>query len=158
MTAILKHNLDMAWETSPARDSVKLKKARLTPRPFNIAPRSPWRPTVPPTMPAAGTAVQRRVRTSPAVLRALREAELAVWNKALPQPPAPVKNLPRFPSIPVGEARTEIVANEKVESRFFYLIAVIAAAAVAEGVWGLFNFLEHWSAFVDLVQRTFAAN
>jgi len=155
MTAILKHNLDMPWESSPTRESLKLKKARLTPRPFTIAPRSRRRTTVAQTMPRSESAVPRRIRTSPAVLRALREAEMAVWNKAVPGTTAPLGALA---AIPVSEARTEIVANDKAELRLFTVIATIAAVAIVEAFWGLSALLDRWSAFADFVQRTFAAN
>ena len=155
MTAILRHNLDMPWETSPAVESLKLKKARLTPRPFTIAPRSPWGTTRTRTAPALEASVQRRIRTNPAVLRALREAEMAVWNKAVPRTIAPTRTLA---AIPVREAREEIVANEKAELRLFYVIAAIGAVAVVEGFRGLSGLLDRWSAIVDFVHRLFAAN
>jgi len=106
-------------------------------------------------MPTAERGVQRRIRTSPAVLRALREAEMAAWNKAVPDTTAPARALA---AIPVREARTEIAANDKTELRLFTVIATIAAVAVVEGFWGLSALLERWSAFTDFVQRTFAAN
>jgi hypothetical protein len=155
MTAILRHNLDMPWESSPTRESLKLKKARLTPRPFTITPRSRRSTTVPQTVPAADSTAHRRIRTSPAVLRALREAEMAAWNKAVPDTTAPASALV---ATPVREARTEIATNNKAELRLFTVIATIAAVAVVEGFWGLSALLDRWSAFADFVQRTFTAN
>jgi hypothetical protein len=155
MTAILKHNLDMPWETSPAQEPLKLKKTRLTPRPFTIAPRqrrgaSLTQKTLAPAIP-----IQRKIRANPAVLRALREAEMAVWNKAVPDTTTLASDVA---AIPVREARKEIAANEKAELRLFSVLASIAAAAVVEGLWGLSALLDRWSAFADFVNRTFAAN
>ena len=153
MTAILKHNLDMPWETSPAQEPLKLKKARLTPRPFTIAPRQ--RRGVSLTQGTTEIPVQRKIRTNPAVLRALREAEMAVWNKAVPDTTTPTSDLA---AIPVREARKEIAANEKIELRLFCVLASIAAMAVVEGFWGLSALLDRWSAFANFVNRTFAAS
>jgi hypothetical protein len=99
--------------------------------------------------------VQRKIRTNPAVLRALREAEMAVWNKTVPDTTTPASGVA---AIPVREARREIAANEKAELRVFYVLASIAAVAVVEGFWGLSALLDRWSAFADFVNRTFAAN
>ena len=153
MTAILKHNLDMPWETSPAQEPLKLKKARLTPRPFTIAPRQ--RRGVSLTQGTAEIPVQRKIRTNPAVVRALREAEMAVWNKAVPDTSTPAREVA---AISVREARKEIAANEKAERLVFCVLASIAAVAVVEGFWGLSALPDRWSAFADFVNRTFAAN
>ena len=155
MTAILKHNLDMPWETSPAQEPLKLKKARLTPRPFTIAPRQRRGVSLTQGTTAPVIQVQRKIRTNPAVLRALREAEMAVWNKAVPDTSAPAREVA---AIPVREARKEIAANEKAERLVFYVLASIAAVAVVEGFWGLSALLDRWSAFADFVNRTFAAS
>jgi len=155
MTAILKHNLDMPWETSPAQEPLKLKKARLTPRPFTIAPRQRRGASLTQKRTAPEMPVQRKIRMNPAVLRALREAELAVWNKAVPDTTTPASDVA---TIPVREARKEISANEKVEVLVFYVLASIAALAVVQGFSGLSALLDRWSAFADFVNRTFAAN
>lgn len=153
MTAILKHNLDMSWETSPAHERVTLKKARLTPRPFTVAPRGPWGATPRRAAPAA-RGIQRKVRANPAVLRALRDAEMAAWNKAVPAATATA----RLAAIPVREAQREAVLNQKAELRLYSFIAAIGAVAVVEGFWGLSALLDRWSAFANFVQRIFAAN
>jgi hypothetical protein len=155
MTAILKHNLDMPWEASPAQQSLKLKKACLTPRPFTMAPRSPWGVPRRRTTLALEKSAQRTFRTNPAVLRALREAELAAWNKAAPRTAAPA----RTPAAAqVREASKAIIANEKAELPLFYVVTAIAALAVVQGFWGLSGLLERWSAFADFVSGLFASN
>lgn len=85
-----------------------------------------------------------------ALLRFLREAELEAWNSVPPfaQAPAPVAE-----PATLREHVSETVKANRQEGLFLVAVAAVAGGALTFALWDSVAVVQHWSGFVQFVQK-----
>jgi hypothetical protein len=97
-----------------------------------------------------GTGV--RVPASPlnrAYLKALRQAEMAAWERANRRPERPVSMRPTFVRLPAP-------ARDARENWLYAVLAVLAVATVGSQLWTTLQLAGNWHNFVQFVRQLIA--
>ena len=92
------------------------------------------------------------LRGNPAVLRRLREAEMAAWEAA-----APVRRpeKARIPSARVQLLQPETTVSSKAETRLLFAVAAAALTGVLLGLDNVYDLLAEWGRFAAGIQSLF---
>ena len=81
-----------------------------------------------------------------AYLKALREAESAVWEQGTP-------SRPRFARVEPAAARLPVSARDSKEGWAYAFLALLAASTVGYELWSLFQAGANWHDFVQFVRQ-----
>jgi hypothetical protein len=151
MTTILKHGLPTLAESTPRFVRMKLKKCGKEPLPPVVSP--PVRRFEDKCLrPALARKAQNAPVGNRAYLRALRAAEMAVWQDPTQTVSSGTGFRAKSTSARLLQPRDE--SSRNVEMRLFIVVAACTGVAILNSFSSFSGLLRHWpAAFIEFVQR-----